>query len=55
MLLEYYDEHFVVTNMRKQILQYLKGMSVPNEIKLKLMTNNSIEDTLNILENIFKK
>ena len=55
MLLNYYDEHYVVTSMRKQIVQYLKGMSVPTEIKLELLSKETAREVLDILENIFKK
>ena len=55
MLLEHYDEHFVVTNMRKQILSYLKGMSVPQETKLLLVTSESVSDVLSVLQDIFQK
>ncbi|HAJ77526.1 MAG TPA: tRNA dihydrouridine synthase DusB [Clostridiales bacterium] len=52
MLLKYYDEHFVVSNMRKQIVEYLKGMGVPNEVKLKLLTKESVSEVMEILTKI---
>ena len=55
MLLRYYDEHFVVTNMRKHIVQYLKGMHVPNDVKLDLLTKESVSEVLDILTKIFEK
>ena len=54
-LLKYYDEHFVVTNMRKQIVQYLKGERVPLETKLSLMNQENIKEVLKTLKNIFQK
>ena len=51
-LSKYYDEHFVVTNMRKQVLQYLKGMRVDPKIKLELVTTEKISEVLDILGKI---
>ena len=53
-LLKYYDEHFVVSNMRKHIVQYLKGMSVPMQTKLDLLKEESAEQVLLKLEEILK-
>ena len=55
MLLKIYDEHFVVTNMRKQVNQYLKGLNVPQEVKLDILTKQTYAEVLEILQNIFKK
>ena len=55
MLMQYYDEHFVVTNMRKHIVQYLKGMHVPNDVKLDLLTRETVNEVLDILTKIFEK
>lgn len=54
MLLQFYDEHFVVTSMRKQVLQYLKGKRVDAQTKLLLLQQESVQDVLKILENILK-
>ena len=54
-LLKYYDEHFVVTNMRKHIVGYLKGEHVDTATKLKLLEEESAINVLNILKDIFKK
>ena len=53
MLLRLYDEHFVVSNMRKQIVQYLKGLGVPNDIKLDLLTRETVPEVIDILAKIF--
>lgn len=55
MLLDFYNEHYVVTSMRKQVIQYLKGMSVPQEIKLELLCKETVSEVLAILEKIFEK
>lgn len=54
MLLKYYDEHFVITTMRKHIVGYIKGKNLSQEIKLKLVTSNDINEIINILNDIFK-
>ena len=54
MLLKYYDEHFVITTMRKHIVGYIKGKNLPQETKLKLITSNDIDEIIKILEDIFK-
>ena len=54
-LLKYYDEHFVVTNMRKQIVQYLKGMGVSTQTKLDLLSEEKAENVLLKLQKIFKE
>ena len=54
-LLKYYDEHFVVTNMRKHIVGYLKGEHVSTETKLKLLEEESAENVLKLLKEVFKR
>lgn len=54
-LLKYYDELFVVTNMRKHIVGYLKGKHIDTATKLKLLEETNIENVLSILKNIFNK
>lgn len=54
-LLKYYDEHFVVTNMRKHIVGYLKGEHVSTETKLRLLEEESAESVLKLLAEVFKK
>lgn len=55
MLLNYYDEHFVVTNMRKQIIHYLKNENVSTEIKTELLQKEKVCEVLDILTKIFEK
>lgn len=51
-LQKYYTEHYAVTSMRKQILQYLKGENVPAETKIEIMSKETIADVLDILGKI---
>lgn len=53
-LLKYYSERYVLLNMRAHIAYYIKGIAVPVETKLKLQTSESLEEILEILENVFK-
>ena len=55
MLLKYYDEHFVVTNMRKQIVGYLKGEHVDVKTRLELLEKENACEVLEILDKIFRK
>ena len=50
-LLNYYDERFVVLNMRKHIACYLKNTRASNKLKQSLM----IEDDLNVVLSKLKK
>ena len=52
-LMQHYDEHFVVTNMRKHLLQYFKGENIPNQLKLKLMQCEKVEEVFKILDENF--
>ena len=52
-LMQHYDEHFVVTNMRKHLLQYFKGENIPNQLKLKLMQCEKVEYVFKILDENF--
>ncbi|MGN1212880.1 MAG: tRNA dihydrouridine synthase DusB [Christensenellales bacterium] len=52
-LMQHYDEHFVVTNMRKHLLQYFKGENIPNQLKLELMQCEKVEDVFKILDENF--
>lgn len=52
LLLKYYDEHFAVANMRKQIVQYLKGTNIPQETKLAILSENSLEKLLSMLRQV---
>ena len=54
-LLKYYDEHFVVTNMRKQIAQYLKGLNLSSQDKLAVLSEEKSQNVLNLLQKYFKK
>lgn len=53
MLTKYYNEHFAVMTMRKQLVQYFKGEKVPQEIKLKVLTQETIKDVIDVLKQIF--
>lgn len=53
MLTKYYSEHFAVSTMRKQLVQYFKGEKIPQEIKLKVLTAETIADVFEILRHIF--
>lgn len=55
LLLKYFDQHYVVTSMRKQIVQYLKGDGVSAQTKLALLQAESVEQVFDILDDIFKK
>lgn len=55
LLLKYYDENFVVSNMRKQIVQYLKGLGVSTETKLKILQEQSSKKVLEMLQEILCK
>ena len=52
LLLKFYDERYVVTNMRKQIVHVLKGHGLSNETKLAILSENSAEKVIDMLENI---
>lgn len=52
LLLKYYDEKFVVDNMRKQIVQYLKGTGVSAATKLEILKEDSAEKVLEMLKKI---
>ena len=52
-LLNYYDEHFAVTNMRKHLLQYFKGEQLPKDLKLKLMQAEFVSEVFEILDSNF--
>ena len=52
-LQKYYTEHYAVTSMRKQILQYLKGENVSIETKMQIMSKETVTEVLDILDNIF--
>ena len=54
-LLKFYDEHFVVTNMRKQIAQYLKGLNLPLQDKLAVLSEEKAQNVLNLLQKYLKK
>lgn len=52
-MLKYYDERFVLVNMRKHIAYYLKNEKATQEIKLKCNIADSIDEVLKILKNFF--
>ena len=54
LLLKYYDESFVVNNMRKQIVQYVKGMGLSSAEKLEILQEESASKVLEKLREVFK-
>lgn len=50
MLLNIYNESYVVKHMRKHVLWYLKGCRNATEYKNKIVQFNSVEEVLNYLE-----
>ncbi len=54
-LLKYYSERQVVLNMRTHIAFYLKRHKVESEQRLKLLKSESINEVIEILEEIFDK
>lgn len=54
MLREHYSEHFVVTNMRKHLLQYFKGEHLSTETKTELMKAETIAKVFEILDMLNK-
>ena len=53
-LLEHYNEHFAVTNMRKHLLQYFKGQNLSTDLKLQLMQAETVQKVFEILDQNFK-
>lgn len=54
-LREYYDEQWLTLYMRKHFLWYVSSISCASEIRLKLATSPSIDDSLQILKDLFSK
>ena len=54
-LREYYDEDWLVKYMRKHFLWYLSGVSGASEMRLRVATSPSIDQSLEIMAEIFKK
>jgi len=52
-MLENFDEYYTITTMRKQILQYLKGMHISTQTKLELMKCEKVSDVLEMMKKIF--
>lgn len=53
-LREYYDEDWLVKYMRKHFLWYLSGVDGASEIRLKVATSPSIDESLKIMEKVFE-
>lgn len=53
LLTKYYDEHYVVTTMRKQIVQYLKNTGISPEKKLEILQTETVAQVLQLLKNVF--
>lgn len=54
LLLKNYNEHFVITSMRKQIVKYLKDEGVSNELKLKLLSAETYAEVTELLKLVFE-
>lgn len=54
-MLKFYPERYVVTNMRKHLDKYLKDISNLYEKKHRLLTSDSVEEVKQILMEIFEK
>lgn len=52
-LREHYDEEWLVKYIRKHFLWYLSGVDGASEIRLKVATSTSIDDSLEIMRKIF--
>ena len=52
-LKNYYDERFIVLNMRKHIAYYLKNTGADNTLKQKLMVEENLENVLKMLKEFF--
>lgn len=52
-LKKYYNERFIVLNMRKHIASYFKNEKVANNKKLEFMKMESIDEVLEFCKNIF--
>ena len=55
MLTKYYSERFAVMTMRKQLVQYFKGEKISQEVKLNVLTKETIQEVMDILQDIFVK
>ena len=54
-LKKYYDERFIVLNMRKHIAFYLKNTGADNTLKQKLMMMEDLDEVLKTLKKFFSK
>lgn len=54
-LRRYYDESWLTLYMRKHFLWYVNGTTKASEIRLKLATSPSIDESLQLLQELFKK
>ena len=55
MLTKYYSERFAVMTMRKQLVQYFKGEKIPQEVKLNVLTKETVSEVMELLKDIFGK
>ena len=51
----HFDEAWIVKYMRKHFLWYLSGVDCASELRLKVATSPSVDDSLKILKDIFKR
>lgn len=54
-LRKYYDESWLTLYMRKHFLWYVNGIDKASEIRLKLATSPSIDQSLQLLQELFEK
>ena len=54
-LRRYYDESWLTLYMRKHFLWYVNGITKASEIRLKLAISPSIDESLQLLQELFKK
>lgn len=51
-LRKFYNERFVNVTMRKHLLWYISGLKDANKIKLQVATNDSLEESLKLIEQV---
>ena len=54
-MLKYYDKEFVLREMRKHFLWYLKGVKGVNAIKTKIVTMNDLDEVMHTMKKILQE
>lgn len=54
-MLSFYDEEFVLLEMRKHFLWYLKGIHGVSEVKNKVVTMTNLKEVMNLLQSILER